>query len=299
MLNICHDTQRNVRPSFHFVVTKNCNYACKHCYLSAGPGKEGTTIDDEDFVRVLEHLPKLPLHLTLSGGELFSLPGQPYGFLELVGAQNEERAVARHGSISVSVQTNGSWATDDAATKSVLFDLASHGVSGIDIPSHDHYHRLQGASLQKLERLAALAEESGLFDSVGLRGSPRRSIAPVGRAARMGLRPSELRTTYNGNCRGALDDYSLSIRPDGSIDLCCMRPVALPGNAIEEPVVDSVRRARNDPFLAAVNREGVVGWGRLLGYSRSALRTLIEERGRCGACFTITRESERNGGSTD
>ena len=59
------------RASFHFVTTRNCNVTCKHCYLTAGPGKKGTSINEEDFERVVGHFPKIPRSYIDWRGDLY------------------------------------------------------------------------------------------------------------------------------------------------------------------------------------------------------------------------------------
>ena len=70
------------RLEIYFVITPNCNYRCKHCYIAAGPRRKDETISEKDFRQVIDHLPKVSLELGLSGGEVFTIKDTLYDYLD-------------------------------------------------------------------------------------------------------------------------------------------------------------------------------------------------------------------------
>ncbi|MEK6968966.1 MAG: radical SAM protein [Nanoarchaeota archaeon] len=280
-----------MEPDIYFVITKNCNYACRHCLHEAGPGLKDTTISETDFRTVIRHLPKTSLDLCLSGGEVFTIKNTLYSFLDYLGYDNERRKRNGQGLISAIIQTNGFWATNDDKAKSVLFDLASRGVDWLDIASYDKFHEEAGANLQKLERLVELARQGDFFRKVSLRGlSKIKQAAPVGRAKQMELRMSRIHVNYNGNCQGALGSYDLTITPKGDVNMCCVLQAPLPGNVIKEPLVDIVRRARTIERAKILDQEGIQKLALTDDWAERDVKEEIKKHGQCGFCFRAYRE---------
>jgi MoaA/NifB/PqqE/SkfB family radical SAM enzyme len=281
------------RPDIYFVITPNCNYRCKHCYLSAGPKRKSETISEKDFRQSIKHLPKTALDLGISGGEIFTIKDTLYQFLDYLNFENRRRKKKGQGKIETWLQTNGFWGSNDDRTNKILEELASFNVIDLNFAADDKYHRDQGANKKKIERVIELAEESGFFGEVSFTGTITRDyILPVGRAKEMNLRLSEIQTGRKFGCESkeSLDRYDLSVMYNGDVSMCCTLQLPVIGNIIEEPLVDIVRRAKKDPLFSLMNGEGIEGLLKRDGMKKKDIRSLVDKQGTCGACFNIYRE---------
>jgi len=146
-----------MEPSIYFVTTKNCNLGCDHCYLRAGPGQKNSTISSKDFEKVINNFPKKKSHVTIGGGEIFTLKNQPYEFLDIL--NNENRNRDKESKIISGVQSNGFWATDIEKTEKVLDSLLDYGVSYLDVASEDEYHFDKGLPPENIGNIEELAGE--------------------------------------------------------------------------------------------------------------------------------------------
>ncbi|MGE3808659.1 MAG: radical SAM protein, partial [Gemmataceae bacterium] len=131
--------------SIYWVISRDCNQKCPHCYNNSAPGAPGLTIDQIDSC--VGHLPdpeEVPVdRIILSGGEVLVWPELLFHALD--------RLQARYGTRStLMVQTNG-----DLLDESMLDRLLGSGVRRIDVASMDRYH-----PKSTLERRAFL---EGLF----------------------------------------------------------------------------------------------------------------------------------------
>lgn len=246
--------------SLYFVTTRNCNYQCGHCAVEAGPGKVGTTISQANFERVILHLPQHDILLELSGGEVFTVKDRFYGFLDYLRYANKKRQESGEGKIDIWVQTNGFWALDANHTAKILSELKFFHVDELDIASYDKFHQQEGAEFKRLEMLRDMARDSNIFNRVSLRGCQRpgyvnAEILPVGRAKHLELIPQELFVSFTTACYGSLDHQMLSLSEDGSVYNCSFLQMPLPGNLIEEPLEEIIRKAKQDPRLCLANEE--------------------------------------------
>ncbi len=277
-----------IDPYFYFIITKNCNYRCRHCFLDAGPGKKDSTINEEDFRKVIRHLPKVSSSLTLTGGEVFTIQETLFRYLDYIDFENQRRQRQRQGRIKTCVQTNGFWANGNKKTKVILEELSKLGVDKLDIPSDDIYHKEQGLDPQIILDLESLAEESGLFSKVTLRGSHfGETIMPVGRGKAINPDLFYLEGNYKAGCRSSLDKYKVSILPDGSIFSCCFLQARLPGNVIKEPLVNIIRRARKNPRLKTLNEGCIRNIALMDGWLERDVEDLISGNGECGTCARL------------
>lgn len=279
------------KPDLYFIITRKCSARCKHCYLDAGPEHRDTTISKKDFKKVIDNLPKISLSLCLSGGEVFSIKDKLFDYLKYIQEENDEREFDGQGKIKVELQTNGFWAVDDDKIKSVLFDLLSLDVKDFDITSMDKYHREQGIKTKNLKKLSHIISGSGLFDHFSLRGAPRGSLMPIGRAEKMNLDNRPL--YYSWSCKDVLDDYRLGIREDGSVYFCCYDFLKLPGNLTKEPLTEIVRKAKKDERLSIVNAEGIKGLMVHDGWKKRDVKHLIDTYGECGLCYRIYKSRKK------
>lgn len=279
------------KPFLYFVITRNCCYECRHCYIEAMPGLKDTTIEEKDFRKTIRHLPKVSLDLMLTGGEIFTIKDTLYSYLDYISYDNIKRKKRNQGPISIDLQTNGYWATSDERIENVLEELHDFGVTMLDITSYDRYHLEQGADLKNIRQLVELAGDSEFFDEVLLRGTSRSLLAHLGRAKKMNLRFSDMRTGSYTYCKHSLDDYRLSMSQDGNVYACCFQMFPLPGNVIQEPLVNIVRRARKDPILMSLNKKSIKGFAREHGWSKKDIKALIRKNGECGFCFRVTKNT--------
>ncbi|MFH1173832.1 MAG: hypothetical protein V1725_01735 [archaeon] len=268
----------------YFVITKNCNVSCKHCYLAAGPGQ--STISEEDFARAVQHLPKRELFLWLSGGEPLTIKKSLTTFLQHIAEENRKRIERKQGKIGVGLQTNAYWAVDEERTRTVLEELILQGVEELDISSKDKYHKEAGIPLERGELLRKIAKN---YIDVEYRGpTGRKNIMPIGRAAQMNIRPAELKNDGQ-MCKHALDTYVLCINPQGVPYMCCypLQHTFLPGSIIDMPLVDIVRLAKKDERLRILNAQGIRGLARADGYAKEDISAYIREHGDCGLCWKL------------
>lgn len=265
-------------------MTRKCNLRCRHCYLSAGPEHSDTTISRKDFKKIINNLPKSSVKLWLTGGEIFTLKDTLFDYLECIQKENHEREIYNQGKIFVGLQTNASWAKNDNKIKKTLTDIVSFGVKGLDITSKDKYHRDQGIKTKNLNRLYDIIKKDNNIKSHALRGALRRDIMPVGRAKEMNLGKPVL--NYKKSiCKDALTNYRLTIQEDGGVYMCCFAFFPLPGNLIEEPLVDIVRKAKEDERLHILDSKGIKGLARHDGWKKRDIEELISAYGKCGFCY--------------
>jgi hypothetical protein len=278
-----------MRPYLYFVLTENCNLRCRHYYLDACPGKEDTTIPEKDFRAVIRHLPKVGLDLNLGGGELFSIKDVLYSSLDYIRFENRRRERNNQGQIEITVQTNGSLGRSDERILTTLEELSDFEVHALDIASGDRYHFEQGVKLENLQRIVALSEEYGLIEDIEIRGTAKRShVVPIGRAAENGFRARDMKIPQSWVwCKDVFDNHEFVIRQDGSVYPCCFGLFSFPGNVIQEPLVNIVRRAKRQKKFKMLNAKGPRPLFRAEGYSAREVDELIRKRGLCGMCFAL------------
>lgn len=143
--------------SIYWVLSRDCNQRCPHCYNNSEPGAPGLSL--EQVTKCVANLPD-PHEVTvgrviLSGGEVLVWPELLFHAL---GELNQ-----RFGNqVSVWVQTNG-----DLLDETMLKRLLDAGVNRIDIASMDKFHWKSTA-----QRRGYL---ENLFASFGLAPADRKS----------------------------------------------------------------------------------------------------------------------------
>lgn len=282
-----------MKPDIYFITTYNCNYACEHCSIEAGPGKKDTTISQNDFEKVIEHLPKTSMNLGLTGGEIFTIKDSLYGFLDYIQFENQRRKKRGQGKLEVDLQSNGFWAKNKERRERILSELENYGIGFMDIASDDKWHRREGglkhAELKKIKK--TIKEKNYSIKSV-CRGAPnnKNHLAPVGRAKNLNINPLRMDFNWGGEqgiyCRNSLSKYkSLTLNPKGEVFMCCVQKFPLRGNVIEEPLTQIVKRVRKNPRFNAINKEGIIGLATLDGWDEEFAEELIIKHGECGFCF--------------
>lgn len=105
------------RVNFRF--TYHCNIGCRHCYNSSGPDKKTQIIQLDDMLRIVTQMPDAGISsLNISGGEPFLYPREVSALIAA------GRLVGLH---SISLYTNGFWATSDERTERILEELWTAG----------------------------------------------------------------------------------------------------------------------------------------------------------------------------
>ncbi|VVB79294.1 7-carboxy-7-deazaguanine synthase [uncultured archaeon] len=256
-------------------MTENCNLRCSHCYMSAGPRKKETTTSSENFQKMLEHLPDNDTRMVLTGGEIFTVEDSLRDYLELIKSENNTRK--KSDSIRVLLQTNGFWLNGRNAEK-LLSYLKEMDVTELDVSSYDRRHAQQGLRLKQYVKGLVLE----YFPKSGFRGVDA-AVMPLGRA-------KKARKSYSAEyCIGAnkKKKSSVTIRSSGIVSPCCFSLLKYEGNVFEEPLLDILNRARENPRLQALNRSGFIGLAKYDKIDFAHLEQLINQFGECGACAKI------------
>lgn len=257
----------------YFSLTQNCNLACNHCYMEAGPGKRDTTMGLDDFTKAIGNMPETRLELEITGGEVFTLGKRFYDYLAIIRDSGKP--------IEVEVQTNGFWAKSLPAMNRILDRLVDFDVKKLDITSSDSYHTEQGIEKNWLRRLRVAANRRKI--SAEIRGANFSEVWPVGRGKFLGL--DNYMDAGDDMCYYHLKgDSCLTIGEDGSVYPCCFRYFPL-GNVIEEPLLDIIERVREEPRFKALTDDGLRGLAVYDGWDMEEVDEIINTEFECGFCI--------------
>lgn len=152
-----------IKPVVMWNITRECNLACKHCYMDArGPHPDEWTLDEG--MRFIDEMAQLEIPmLIVTGGEpLASRNFFPYAFY------------AKSKGVRMVISTNGTLITPAMARLLKLADIRYVGVS-LDAASpqiHDKFRGVRGAFKRALDGLRN-AREAGL--KTGLRITVNKS----------------------------------------------------------------------------------------------------------------------------
>ena len=142
--------------SIYWVVSRDCNQKCPHCYNNSEPGAGG--LGQAEATTCVNNLPgpgDVPIdRIILSGGEVLVWPDLLFHTL----AALYERYA---GAVKLMVQTNG-----DLLDGDLLDRLLRHHVCRIDVASMDKYH--PKSTLQLRDGLVRLFESRGLVPAEGI-----------------------------------------------------------------------------------------------------------------------------------
>lgn len=270
------------------VMTKYCNFKCRHCNVDASPDRQETmplslakTVVDEASGA------GIPL-LILSGGEITQ---KPELLLDTLGYSKE----MGYGGYVV-VQTNGSFAIGRSDGKALDFleELKCAGANGIEITSDDSYHG-NGSERGYLRRAKRLAEKAFGRENVSTYGV-RGPIVPVGRAEREVPRSEwsigERATFWN-------DHYNMhnlvKIDPAGIVYSCPWMSVKI-GDLNETPLKEIIETARSG-IAGKISENG--GFAKLdpktLGIGEAEFKSGLEQWGECGFCYRTNKRLSENG----
>ena len=281
--------------SIYWVVSRDCNQKCPHCYNNSGPGEPGLTLEEID--RCVDHLPD-PAEvgverIILSGGEVLVWPELLFRTL----ARLDEKY---RGSAEVWVQTNG-----DKLDVETLDKLLDHGVRRVDIASMDKFHRK--GSLTARERIENLFTDAGMLpvdveggDSGG-KDVPEGAITyafwgatedewigplwPRGRAMQKGLvkaKPADRFCSIWSGAKGFLD-YT---EPGSEVNIqladvypCCQMTCRPLGSLLDEPLLAMLDRCRESPVMRALNAGRPEAMGETFGVTAEQGEQRTQELG--------------------
>ncbi len=280
-----------------------CNASCSHCAVSSGP-LEGTVLTDDEIFKAIDaaFYDGSPPKIGLSGGEAFLYFRRLEGIIRYATSKGA----------TISVNTNGSWATSVEYAVKKLSKLKSAGLSRL-VVSADDFHseyideirpmmvirackivhlevELQFVATKKTGRLAdLLARHGDTLLNVRCREIP---CHPVGRAAKevpiedLFLQPNVPRTP----CPSAI----LSIAADGRVIPCCNSAGHLPSlqvGHIREPLEDVHQKFISSPLLRVLVSEGpaaLLESAKSAGY-RERSQGYIDQ---CDLCYDIFRNPQ-------
>lgn len=269
--------------SIYWVVSRDCNQRCAHCYNDSAPGAPGLTTTQID--RCLSHFPEsgdIPLdRVILSGGEVLAWP--ELLFHTLLGLHNRYC-----GSTRLMVQTNG-----DLLDESTLDRLLAHHVCRIDVSSMDGYH--PRSTLRRRDYLARLFESRGMAQATNIaRGensdtADRLSLVyafwgatedtwigplwPRGRARQHNLSkagPEHRFCADWSGARGFLDYRGEGCEVNVQLAVvypCCPMTCRPIGSLLVEPLLAMLDRCARHPAYRALNEGRPEAMGEYLGIS--------------------------------
>ncbi len=271
--------------SIYWVVSRDCNQRCRHCYNDSEPGAPGLTL--EQLSACVDNLPcpgdVAVGRIILSGGEVLVWPELLFHAL----ARLHERY---HNRTQLMIQTNGD------LLDAVLLDriLAAH-VRRIDVSGMDAFHppsTLRRCDyLEQLFLTRGMVEASTLAATAGRDSGPDAPVVyafwgateeqwigplwPRGRARKYNLSKAGPETNFCGNWSGAKGflDYrgtgcEVNIQLADVYPCCPMtcRPI---GNLLADPLVAILDRCAQHPVYAALNEGRPEKMGEYLGISEA------------------------------
>lgn len=283
----------------YWVISKDCNQSCPHCYNDSRPGAPG--LSERQASAVVANLPDpdaVPVgSVYLSGGEPLQWPGLLFHTLGELHRKYGDRN-------TLGVQTNG-----DLLDGPTLDRMLATGVNHVTISSQDRYHQSQ--SRRNRPALEALLAPRG-FTIVPFDGSPPESdvprppkfraasiwgatddlwigpLWPRGRAEANGLSRCTADDDFCGqptsgarrflDYRGAGNASAVSIQLSDVYPSCTLtcRPI---GDAAREPLTDILDRLAGHPVFEALNRGHPEAMGESMGYSEAHGRARSEALG--------------------
>jgi hypothetical protein len=265
--------------SIYWVLSRDCNQRCPHCYNDSEPGAPGLSL--EQASRCIASLPaagEIPLdRIILSGGEVLVWPELLFyalsGLYERYGNQTR-----------LMVQTNG-----DLLDEPMLDRLLAHHVCRLDVASMDKYHpkstlRRRGL-LEKLFASHGMTEATGIARGTGPAGSAAVQFAfwgatedrwigplwPRGRARVNNLSKADHNHRFCADWSGAKN--FLNYHDEGcevNVQLadvypCCPMTCRPIGSLLEESLVDMLDRCARHPVYRALNEGRPEAMGEYLG----------------------------------
>ncbi len=285
--------------SIYWVLSRDCNQRCAHCYNDSEPGAPGLSLEQVDHC--ISHLPD-PAEveverIILSGGEVLVWPDLLFHTLQRLSVRLGRRT-------ELWVQTNG-----DLLDESTLDRLLAHNVKRVDVSSMDSFHpRSTTARLGYLTELfrsrgmvpAAGGEAASAPATFGFWGAtPEQWIGPLwprGRARTHGLSAAGPEHKFCGMWSGARNFLNYH-GPGSEINLqlgdvypCCPMTCRPIGSLLGESLISILDRCARHPVFQALNEGKPETMGESMGvsaeYARERTRELGNECLWCDEFFT-------------
>lgn len=278
--------------SIYWVVSRDCNLRCRHCYNNSEPGAEGLTA--AEVTQVITHLPDPPVgHIILSGGEVLHFPDLLFHTLSALHARYG-------GAVPLWVQTNG-----DLLDGSMLDRLLEAHVQHIGVSSIDDFHpksaRRRQPYLEALFRSRGMVATPEVPEGHPHGTPPYRDFSFWGATPEMWIgkiwprgRALDTRCTKAGpeddfchRWSGALNFLERSGEgAEVNIQLsavypCCPMTVRPVGDLRLESLETILDRCRANPVYQALNRGRPAEMGVHLGIPTDYAERRIEELGNC------------------
>jgi hypothetical protein len=272
--------------SIYWVISRDCNQRCPHCYNDSEPGAPGLT--REQITTCVGRLPD-PQDVAIdriivSGGEVLVWPELLFHALTALYERYGERT-------QLMVQTNG-----DLLNEAMLDRLLAAHVRRIDVSSMDHYH--PKSTMQRRDLIEAMFASRGvveagtLADTAGTDSGGRAPVVyafwgatedlwigplwPRGRARQHHLSNAGPETDFCGNWSGAkgfLDYRGAGCEVNvqlADVYPCCPMTCRPIGNLLAESLTDILDRCARHPVYQALNDGRPERMGEILGISETA-----------------------------
>jgi len=268
--------------SIYWVITRNCNQRCPHCYNDSEPGADGLTF--EQASRCVDALPEPgQTHINwiaLSGGEVLVEPELTFHVLRELYTKYQD-------TVELYVQTNG-----DLLDEPTLDKLMELNVNRIDVSSQDRFHKR--ISRDRAPVVKAMLESRGFkpinFDGESAYPMDRGlwysfwgatedlwigPLWPRGRAHQHGLvksTPEHRFCEHGSGAKGFLDyqtlDCSVNIQLSDVYPCCPMtcRPI---GDLMDETLIGMFERCAEHPVYRALNEGKPERMGEYMGLSEA------------------------------
>jgi hypothetical protein len=267
--------------SIYWVVSRECNQRCQHCYNDSEPGAPGLT--EAQVTRCMANFPRpgevVVEQLIISGGEVLVWPELLFHTLSAARSHFGLRT-------ELIIQTNG-----DFLDEPMLLRILDHGVTRISVASMDTYHK---ADTRKREQfLHDLLRGNGLEfkPELDIRPEPPRKptyniwgmtedkwvgkLWPRGRARHYGLSQADGETDFCGIWSGAknfLNYHELTSQVNiqlSDVYPCCPMTCRPIGDVEHEPLIAMLDRCAEHPVYRALNEGKPEKMGEYLGIPES------------------------------
>jgi len=248
--------------SIYWVISKDCNQRCPHCYNDSRPGGPGLTRDQVS--QAVANFPddtSVPVERVIIGG------GEPLVWMDLLLHALSELKAHYQERTRLEIQTNG-----DLLDERAVEELVSHGLNKISVTSMDPYHA--ASTLRRRDTIEALLRDCGfvelqeageqddrVFDIWGVtEDSWIGALWPRGRALRGGITratPSDRFCSLWSGGKGFLD--YLETGSEVNLQLshvypCCPMTIRPISDILEEPLIATLDRCAQHPAFQALNR---------------------------------------------
>ena len=175
----------------HWAITGNCNYRCKHCFISA-PSAKISELPHDKIMEIIDQLEEYgAMHVSLTGGEPFVRKD----FFDIVDVLKERNIVIGH------INTNGSFITEKVLNEFIKHDVRPTFVISYDGVDgwHDWLRGVNGAE-EKVNDVFRICRDMGFTVYVNMaihKGNSHTLRDSINHLASLGV--TAVRIIYAGN----------------------------------------------------------------------------------------------------